>query len=158
MEESVKEEDSKRADLSFTDCCREKLDLRETDPGMYSPLALAYLGDAVYELIIRAKVVNQGNVQVNKMHQKSAALVKAQTQAHMIKLLEPELTQEERTVFKRGRNAKSVTMAKHATMAEYRLATGMEALVGYLYLSGRFERLLELVGLGLKMIGEMRTE
>ena len=124
---------------------------------MYSPLVLAYLGDGVYELIIRSKVVNMGNMQVNKMHKKSASLVKAQTQASMIRLLEPDLTKEELAIFKRGRNAKSVTMAKHATMAEYRMATGMEALVGYLYLSEQFERLLELISLGLKKIEERET-
>ena len=119
----------------------ERMNLAETEPAMYSPLVLAYLGDAVYELMIRSKVVRQGNTQVNKMHKKSASLVKAQTQASMIRLLEPDLTKEELAIFKRGRNAKSVTMAKHATMAEYRMATGMEALVGYLYLSEQFERL-----------------
>jgi ribonuclease-3 family protein len=107
--------------------------------------------------MIRSKVVRQGNTQVNKMHKKSASLVKAQTQASMIRLLEPDLTKEELAIFKRGRNAKSVTMAKHATMAEYRMATGMEALVGYLYLSEQFERLSELISLGLKKIEERET-
>ena len=135
----------------------ERMNLAETEPAMYSPLVLAYLGDAVYELMIRSKVVRQGNTQVNKMHKKSASLVKAQTQASMIRLLEPDLTKEELAIFKRGRNAKSVTMAKHATMAEYRMATGMDALVGYLYLSEQFERLSELISLGLKKIEERET-
>ncbi|MCI8662296.1 MAG: ribonuclease III [Hungatella sp.] len=135
----------------------ERMNLAETEPAMYSPLVLAYLGDAVYELMIRSKVVRKGNTQVNKMHKKSASLVKAQTQASMIRLLEPDLTKEELAIFKRGRNAKSVTMAKHATMAEYRMATGMEALVGYLYLSEQFERLSELISLGLKKIEERET-
>ncbi len=135
----------------------ERMNLAETEPAMYSPLVLAYLGDAVYELMIRSKVVRQGNTQVNKMHKKSASLVKAQTQASMIRLLESDLTKEELAIFKRGRNAKSVTMAKHATMAEYRMATGMEALVGYLYLSEQFERLSELISLGLKKIEERET-
>ena len=158
MEESIRAEDIIRTEPGFTACCKEKMNLKDMDPVMYSPLALAYLGDAVYELIIRTKVVNQGNMQVNKMHKKSAELVKAQTQAKMIRLLEGELTEKELTIFKRGRNAKSVTMAKHATMADYRTATGMEALVGYLYLSEQFGRLLELISLGLKKIGEMKTE
>ena len=135
----------------------ERMNLAETEPAMYSPLVLAYLGDAVYELMIRSKVVRQGNTQVNKMHKKSASLVKAQTQASMIRLLEPDLTKEELAIFKRGRNAKSVTLAKHATMAEYRMATGMEALVGYLYLSEQFERLSELISLGLKKMEERET-
>lgn len=144
MEESIK------SPRGFTDCCKEQLGFKEADPGMYSPLALAYLGDAVYELIIRSKVMNQGNMQVNKMHKKSAGLVKAQSQAALMRLLEPELTEEERAVFKRGRNAKSMTAARHATIIDYRMATGFEALVGYLYLSERFERLMELVSRGLE--------
>jgi len=104
--------------------------------------------------MIRAKVLSRGNMQVNKMHKKSTSLVKAQTQAHMIRLLEPELTDEELAVFKRGRNAKSVTAAKNATIIDYRMATGLEALVGYLYLSERFERLAELISYGLEKIGE----
>lgn len=148
MEESIK------AGRSFTDCCREKLNLKETDPALYSPLALAYMGDAVYEVIVRAMVMNQGNMQVYKMHKKSAELVKATTQARLIRLLEPELTREEEAVFKRGRNARSATVAKHASVADYRTATGLEALAGYLYLSEQFERLLELISHGLKKIEE----
>ena len=148
MEESVK------AAVGFTEAYQEMLGIGKTDPAMYSPLALAYIGDGVYEIMIRAKVLSRGNMQVNKMHKKSTSLVKAQTQAHMIRLLEPELTDEELAVFKRGRNAKSVTAAKNATIIDYRMATGLEALVGYLYLSERFERLAELISYGLEKIGE----
>ena len=136
----------------------ERMNLAETEPAMYSPLVLAYLGDAVYELMIRSKVVRQGNTQVNKMHKKSASLVKAQTQASMIRLLEPDLTKEELAIFKRGRNAKSVTMAKHATMIDYRMATGFEALIGYLFLTEQYSRMVELVGKGLEFIGEFESE
>lgn len=148
MEESVK------TAVGFSEAYQENMGIAKTDPAMYSPLALAYLGDGVYELMIRAKVISQGNMQVNKMHKKSTSLVKAQTQAQMIRLLEPELTGEERAVFKRGRNAKSVTAAKNATIVDYRTATGFEALVGYLYLAERFERLAELISHGLEKIGE----
>ena len=148
MEEGIK------ACRSFTDCCRERLNLRDMNPAMYSPLALAYLGDAVYEVIVRSIVMNRGNMPVNKMHKKSTELVKAGTQAHMIRLLEPELTGEEEAVFRRGRNAKSVTVAKHASVADYRMATGLEALTGYLYLSEQFDRLLELISRGLEKIEE----
>ena len=148
MEESVK------AALGFVEAYQEKLGIGRMDPAMYSPLALAYIGDGVYEIMIRAKVLSRGNMQVNKMHKKSTSLVKAQTQAHMIRLLEPELTDEELAVFKRGRNAKSVTATKNATIIDYRMATGLEALVGYLYLSERFERLAELISYGLEKIGE----
>ena len=135
--------------------CRELLMLEERDPNGYSPLVLAYMGDAIYELVIRTKVVNRGNTQVNKLHKRTAGLVKAQTQANLYMLLEEELTEEELAVYKRGRNAKSATMAKNATMKDYRMATGFEALMGWLYLSGRLERLTELVSHGLKKMGEL---
>lgn len=136
------------------EAAKEAFDLKPVDVATYSPLALAYIGDAVYELIIRTKVVNRGNTQVNKMHKKSAEFVKASTQAAMVKALEGELTQEECAVFKRGRNAKSATVAKHASMIDYRNATGFEALVGYLYLTEQMERLFELVRDGLEKLGE----
>lgn len=136
------------------EAAKEAFDLKAVDVSTYSPLALAYIGDAVYELIIRTKVVNRGNTQVNKMHKKSAEFVKASAQAAIIKALEEELTEEERAVFKRGRNAKSATVAKHASMIDYRNATGFEALVGYLYLTEQMERLFELVRDGLEKIGE----
>ena len=125
---------------------------------MYSPLVLAYVGDAVYEIMIRTKVVNGGNVQVNKLHKMSASLVKAETQAKMILALQEELTEEEIAVYKRGRNAKSFSMAKNASMKDYRMATGFEALVGYLYLTERMERLAELVSHGLEKIGAFTEE
>ena len=131
-------------------CFKEALRLKEADPASYSPLVLAYLGDAVYELAIRTLVVNEGNRQVNKMHKESASLVKAGTQMEFLLAIEDELTEEEKSVYRRGRNAKSVTMAKHATMSDYRRATGFEALMGYLYLTGRTERILELAKKGLE--------
>lgn len=152
MEESIK------TARGFTDCCQEKLRLKKVDPETYSPLALAYMGDGVYEIIIRTLVMNRGNMQVNKLHKKTAGLVKAKTQADMIRLLEEELTEEERAVFRRGRNAKSMTSAKNASVIDYRMATGLEALTGYLYLTQQFERLLELISLGLEKIGELKTE
>lgn len=134
---------------------RQALQLHEVDIRSYSPLALAYIGDAVYEVLIRTKVMNQGSMQVNKLHKKSTSLVRAQAQADMIRLLLEELTEEERVIYKRGRNAKSATMARHATMQDYRTATGFEALVGYLYLVGRHERLLTLIHDGLQKMGEL---
>ena len=147
MEESIV---NGEGDFPFLAYMKESLRLQAVDPCSYSPLALAYIGDAVYELIIRTKVVNHGSMQVNKMHKRSAGLVKAETQANLIKL-----TAEELAVFKRGRNAKSVTTAKHATMIDYRMATGFEALVGYLYITEQFDRVIELVSAGLERIGEL---
>ena len=138
----------------FLNFYKKLFELKNTEPGAYSPLVLAYLGDAVYELIIRTKVVNRGNIQVSKLHKRSAALVKAETQSKLAGALEPYLTEEEAAVYRRGRNAKSATMAKHATMIDYRRATGLEALAGWLFLSERFDRLAELIAQGLKEIGE----
>lgn len=139
----------------FISFSKAALKLQEIDVCNYSPLALAYIGDGVYELVIRTKVIHKGSTQVNKMHKKSASLVKAETQANLFKVLEEELTEEEITVYKRGRNAKSVTVAKHATMIDYRMATGFEALVGYLYITERFERMITLISHGLEKIGEL---
>ena len=139
----------------FQTLCREALRLKEMDPGTYSPLALAYIGDAVYELIVRTMVISHGSIQVNKMHKKSASLVNAGTQAEMIRLMMEELTEEETAVYKRGRNAKSVTTAKHATVVDYITATVFEALCGYLYLMGRLERLVTLISHGFEKIGEL---
>lgn len=141
-------------ETGLIEAAKAAFDLQEVDVASYSPLALAYIGDAVYELIIRTKIVNRGNTQVNKMHKRSAALVKAATQAAIIKALEEELTEEEEAAFKRGRNAKSATTAKNATMIDYRNATGFEALVGYLYLTEQFERMFLLIRNGLEKIGE----
>lgn len=139
-------------------CFKEVMKLKEVEAREYSPLALAYLGDAVYELAIRTFVMNHGNTQVNKMHKKTAGLVKAEAQANFYKVLEEELTEEEKAVYRRGRNAKSVTMAKHATMKDYRMATGFEALMGYLYLTEQMERMAELLGHGLKKLGELEED
>lgn len=137
---------------SFCDDFRRLFDLKEPDVRSYSPLTLAYLGDAVYEIIVRTIMVERANAPVQKLHKRSSALVKASAQAQLIKKLEAMLTEEEEAVYKRGRNAKSYTMAKNATMADYRMATGFEALMGYLYLKGEYERILELVHGGLKDI------
>ena len=139
-------------------CFKEAMKLKEVEAREYSPLALAYLGDAVYELAIRTFVMNHGNTQVNKMHKKTAGLVKAEAQANFYKVLEEELTEEEKAVYRRGRNAKSVTMAKHATMKDYRMATGFEALMGYLYLTEQMERMAELLGHGLQKLGDLEED
>ena len=154
MEESVTKLNAAEQS-AFPEFVKSALQLKDVDAGTYSPLVLAYIGDAVYELIVRTRVINHGSVQVNKMHKKSSALVNAGTQAELIRLLLEELTEEEMAVYKRGRNAKSVTTAKHATVVDYRTATGFEALCGYLYLSGRLERLITLISLGFKKIGEL---
>ncbi|MBF1250220.1 MAG: ribonuclease III [Lachnospiraceae bacterium] len=132
--------------------------LSDMDVTQLSPLVLAYIGDGVYEFIVRTYVVFQGNRQVNKMHKDSANLVKAATQAKMVKLVCDDLMAEELSVYRRGRNANSHTMAKNASMTDYRHATGFEALMGYLYLSGDFSRAVELVDLAWKKMNEVKGE
>ena len=128
--------------------------MEHVDIRSYSPLALAYIGDGIYDLIIRSMIVGKGNTQANQLHRQTSQLVKAHTQSEMIEVLLPELTEEEQAVYKRGRNAKSPTMAKNATMADYRRATGFEALMGYLYLENQMERMMELIKTALAGIGK----
>ena len=123
----------------------EVLSLTEHRPGEYSPLVLAYLGDSVYEVYLRTILVNRAAEPVDVLNRKGSFYAKAVTQARIMRTLEAELSEEETAVYKRGRNAKSPTKAKNASVVEYRVATGFEALIGYLYLSGSFERLTELI-------------
>ena len=124
--------------------------IEEQDIRTYSPLTLAYMGDAIFELVVRTVLVERKNMQPEKLHKAATKIVKAETQALMIELLKEELTEQELSVYRRGRNAKAVTRAKNATMSEYRRATGFEALMGYLYLKGDMERMIRLISLGLE--------
>ena len=124
------------------------LDLPQMDPKAYSPLGLAYIGDAVYEIAVRTLVISEGNMSVNKYHKKSSSMVKASAQKEVFEKIKPFLTEEEMAVYKRGRNSKSGSVAKNASMMDYRKATGVEALVGYLYLAGDMDRIIELIGIG----------
>ena len=126
---------------------------KEQDVRAYSPLTLAYMGDAIYELVIRTVVVERANRSANDLHKKTVRYVKAEAQAAMIQALTPELTPDEEAVYKRGRNAKSYTAAKNASLGDYRKATGFEALLGFLYLTGQTDRLLYLVKKGIELIG-----
>lgn len=124
------------------------------DPATYSPLALAYIGDSVFDIMIRTMEVSQVNKQVNKYHKDVSKIVCAPAQAKMIMVIKEHLTEEERDIYKRGRNANSYTKAKNATRTEYRKATGFEALLGYLYLKEDFERLVDVVKMGLDVLQE----
>ena len=131
---------------------KELFHLEDQDLRSYSPLTLAYIGDGVYELIIRTILVKKGNCPVNRLHKKASSLVKAGAQSAIMEVIEEELTPEELSVYRRGRNAHSPTMAKHATMADYRRATGFEALMGYLYLKEDYTRMLTLVRMGICLL------
>ena len=137
MEKSIKAED-----------IRALFALEPEDIRSYSPLTLAYIGDGIYDLVIHSVVVGKGNTRAGELHKRTSQIVKAHTQAEMMEVLLPLLTEEEADIYRRGRNAKSPTMAKNATMSDYRKATGFEALMGWLYLQDEFERLVELVKTG----------
>ncbi len=114
----------------------------------YSALTLAYIGDAVFDLVIRSILVGKGNTPVNNLHKKASGIVKAQTQSDMVAVLMDGFTEEEKDVYKRGRNSKPHTKAKNATTSEYLEATGLEAVIGYLYLLGDMERVCDLISEG----------
>lgn len=124
---------------------KQNMDLDDINITDYSPLTLAYIGDGIYEIVIRTVIVDEANRQVNKIHKAASNLVKAGTQAKMIHYIMDDLTDEELTIYKRGRNAKAVTRAKNASMSEYRTATGFEALMGWFYLTGQSERMMKLI-------------
>ena len=137
MEESIKD--------NLTSDIWDVLGLLGLSPRQLSPLVLAYIGDSIFDLVVKTKIVTAGNTQVNKMNRAASSIVKAESQSKMIGYLEDKLTEEEGSVYKRGRNAKSYTSAKNASISDYRRATGFEALMGYLYLSGQYERMCELI-------------
>ena len=135
--------------FEFYDQIREVLGLPETDVDSYSPLVLAYMGDCVYDLIIKSMVVSRGNKQVHRMHEETSSYVQASAQSLMMRTIQQHLTEEEHAVYRRGRNTKSVSPAKNQSITDYRRATGFEALLGYLFLKKRYARLMELVRIGL---------
>ncbi len=119
--------------------------LKTSDIDMYNPLVLAYIGDSVYELYVRTLLVSHGSIQVSKLHKRAITFVKAKSQAEFLEeVIQSELTDDEKDIVRRGRNAKSGTVPKNAELVDYRMATGLEALFGYLYLIGNIERLIYL--------------
>lgn len=138
--------------LSLLDKIKKTFDCDNVDVRTYSPLTLAFMGDCVFEIVIRSVVVERGNRQAGSLHKAKTAVVNAKVQARMIEALMEELTEEERAVYKRGRNAKPHTIAKNASVNDYRKATGLEALFGYLYLNGQEDRILELTKRGLELV------
>lgn len=148
METGVERQGTQEQDMQGR-YMQELFRMQEVDIKEYSPLALAYIGDAVYELIIRSLVLNEGNRQVQKMHKRTSSMVQASAQARIITALNDRLTDEEHAVYKRGRNAKSMSPAKNQSVSDYHKATGFEALMGYLYLKKEWKRMLELIKAGL---------
>ncbi len=144
----------KSVGFEFDSYMQEVFQMKEVDVHSYSPLTLAYIGDGIYDLIIKSLVINQGNRQVNKLHKETSMYVQASTQSLMMRAMQEELTEEEHAVYKRGRNAKSVSPAKNQSITDYRRATGFEALLGYLYLKKEWKRMLDLVKIGLDSLKE----
>ncbi len=117
-----------------------QVDIREMNP-----LSLAFMGDGVLELLVRQHLVERSRLLPGKLHAEAVRYVSARSQFLEMKLLEPMLTEEEHAVFRRGKNANKATVAKHASVEEYRTSTGFECLLGWLYLKGRNERIMELM-------------
>ncbi|NGQ97162.1 ribonuclease III [Brevibacillus sp. SYP-B805] len=115
------------------------------DPKSTNPLVLAFLGDATYAHCVRYHLIARGLVKPNQLHKEANRYVSAKAQAHILLTLLPTLTEEEQAVVRRGRNAKSGSVAKNADIIDYRHATAFEALIGYLYLNGHEDRLAEIV-------------
>jgi ribonuclease-3 family protein len=134
---------------------------KPVDPNSYSPLALAFLGDAVYSLLIRTVMVSEGNRQADKLHKESSALVCAAAQAEVGDAIRDLLTEEERKIWKRGRNSTPGHHAKNATAEDYLKATALETLCGWLYLRDENERMLTLIREGIartELSAKIRTE
>ena len=141
--------------MELFEIIKNSLQLQDIDILDYSPLTLAYIGDSVYEVVVRTVIVDEANRSVDKIHKAASNLVRAGAQAKIAKTLMDEFTTEEISVYKRGRNAKVNTKAKNASMGEYKAATGFEALIGYLYLTNQTERMLEIIKKGLIILNEV---
>ena len=130
--------------------------MTEKELNQYSPLTLAFMGDAVYETLVREKIVAGANMPVRRLHDLTIERVCAEFQAAAVKCLTDggHLTEEEQDIFRRGRNAGGVTAPKHSTVGEYRAATGLECLFGYLHLAGRSSRIREIFELIWQETGE----
>ncbi|MCR5475409.1 MAG: ribonuclease III [Lachnospiraceae bacterium] len=134
---------------------KDKFALEGSDPAQYSPLSLAFIGDSVYGLIVKTMVVLEGNCPANRLDAKAVKHVKAISQAKAAdRLLEMGFfTEEETAIYRRGRNAKSPTTAKNAPVGDYRKATGLEAVIGYLYLMGQTDRVVDIIREAVKVAG-----
>lgn len=125
--------------------CKVIDNIKVSDIKMFNPTTLAYIGDAVYELFVRTFLVSKGSYQAGRLHKKAVLFVKAKSQAKIIDKIFEYLTEEEKDVVRRGRNAKTTSMPKNAELADYKYATGFEALLGYLYLNNHIDRLLQIM-------------
>lgn len=139
--------------LNLEQAIKKTFEIEEINANQYSPLVLAYMGDCAYEIVIRTLLLHKGNTHVDRLNKRASNLAKAGTQAQMIMAILDHLSEEEVAIYKRGRNAKSYTSAKNASINDYRKATGFEALIGWLYLKGEFDRMTEIIRMGFEAIG-----
>ena len=138
--------------LSFLEKMKQDFSCEDKDIRTYSPLTLAFVGDCVFDLIIRTVIVERANRSPHDLHKMKSAIVKAKTQAELGETIQELLSEEEQSVYRRGRNAKSGTTAKNASVGDYRKATALEALIGYLFLQNQEDRILFLVKEGLERL------
>lgn len=122
-----------------------ELNRTEEEVNLLSPLTWAYVGDCVYELYIRTNLVNRTNLKPHKLHIETIKHVKAKSQAELLKRIQDKLTEEEKNIVRRARNAENHHLPKNSNIHEYRYATAFEALIGYLYLTKKFGRLKEVL-------------
>ncbi len=127
------------------------------EAGMMNGATLAFVGDAVFELISRSYVLEHGSKQPDRLHKHNTAIVNAAAQSAMFGAIQDKLSEEELGIYRRGRNAGTATSAKHQSIADYRRATGLEALFGYLYLTGQQKRAEELFAVGMCASNEEET-
>ena len=153
VEESIRKEgirkESTKKETGFLQMISGAFPEKRQDIRTYSALTLAYIGDVVYDLIIRTVVVGRGNRPVNDLHRITVKYVSASAQAKMAQAIAQELTEEEKAVYRRGKNTKPHTTAKNASVSDYLKATGFEAVLGYLYLTDHLDRALELMKKGI---------
>lgn len=125
-----------------------------SDVRMLNPLALAYIGDGVHEIMVRTYVISKHKGTINKLNQKVVKMIKATAQAQVVRAIQEDLSEEELAIVKRGRNQKSATVPKNTSVGEYRQATGFEALLGWLFMTDQEERLVEIIAKAIE-IGEL---
>ena len=155
MEESIKDpgmtrsicaaEGAEPKKSSLEESISRTFELQEKDWTQYSPLTLAYIGDCVYDLVVRTVLVKRANKPTDLLHRETAQVVRAVAQSEAARRLMDAFTPQEMAVYRRGKNARPHTTAKHATKKEYLQAPGLEAVLGYLYLDGQYERVVQLV-------------
>ncbi|MCR5848161.1 MAG: ribonuclease III [Lachnospiraceae bacterium] len=142
-------------ELDLTHIIKRDFELADVDINTYSPLTLAFIGDGVYEIIIRTFLVGKGNKGVNALAKEKNSLVNAGTQSRIAEFLKEYYTEEEADIYRRGKNAKTANHSKNAAYSDYHRATGLEALFGYLYLTDRVERAVELMKIALDNLEEI---